>query len=577
MAALLSVVRPAPEIDKFWSISLPWSNGVTRSSLPGWRSIKLCDSHGRSFLEPGRKQNDCKIASNVTKHGVSASSSQAAQHYSLAPLVSALKTAAEENAASFHFPGHNRGRAAPSPLVELIGRRPFLHDLPELPELDNLFSPEGPIRDAQKQAAQLFGASETWFLVGGTTCGIQAAIMATCSPGDSLILPRNSHISATSALVLTGVSPKYIIPDYDSDWDIASAVTPTQVEKAINDLELEGRKAAAVFVTSPTYHGICSNLKEISTVCHSRNIPLIVDEAHGAHFGFHPQLPISALQQGADLTVQSTHKVLCSLTQSSMLHRSGKLVDRERICRCLQTLQSTSPSYLLLASLDAATAQLSKNPEKFFNNAIHLANEARSLIKQIVGVSVLDFPSFSKFPAIDPLRVNISIWQLGLSGYEADEFLFKDQNVVSEVVGSHSITFVFTPGTCRDHVHRLLLGLEHLSSSLPLGSERRIGKRTEQKDPEPFLDITIELSPRDAFFTRKRKIDIKESVGKICGELICPYPPGIPVMIPGEIITAKSLEYLLQIRSKGGVISGAADPLLSSIVICDVQDVISGL
>ncbi|GLT62824.1 hypothetical protein SLA2020_354320, partial [Shorea laevis] len=176
----------------------------------------------------------------------------------------------------------------------------------------------------------LFGSSETWFLVGGTTCGVQAAIMATCSPGEFLILPRNSHISATSAMVFSGAQPKYIIPQYDFDWDIAGGVTSSQVEQAIKELEMEGRKAAAVFITSPTYHGICSNLTEISELCHSHGIPLIVDEAHGAHLGFHPQLPNSALQQGADLAVQSTHKVLCSLTQSSMLHMSGNIVDSER-------------------------------------------------------------------------------------------------------------------------------------------------------------------------------------------------------------------------------------------------------
>ncbi|KAI9083420.1 hypothetical protein K1719_034634 [Acacia pycnantha] len=224
-------------------------------------------------------------------------------------LVSALKASAEKNTASFHFPGHNRGNAAPASLTQLIGRRPYVHDLPELPELDNLCCPQGPILEAQRQAAILFGSSETWFLVGGTTCGIQAAIMATCSPGEFLILPRNSHLSAISAMVLSGALPKYIIPEYNNDWDIAGGVYPHQ------ELQREGHETAAVLITSPTYHGICSSLSEISELCHSQKIPLIVDEAHGAHLGFHSKLPKSALQLGADLAVQSTHKVLCSLTQ----------------------------------------------------------------------------------------------------------------------------------------------------------------------------------------------------------------------------------------------------------------------
>lgn len=340
------------------------------------------------------------------------------------------------------------------------------------------------------------------------------------------------------------------------------------VEKAIRELELEGRKPAAVFITSPTYHGICSNLKEISSLCHLHDIPLIVDEAHGAHFGFHPHLPISALHQGADMAVQSTHKVLCSLAQSSMLHLSGKIVDRENISRCLQILQTTSPSYLLLASLDAATFQLRENPWKFFDNPIHLAMKAKNTIKQIPDISVLDFPSFSKHPTIDPLRVTVGFHDLGLSGYEADNFLFKNQTIIPELIGSHSITLPFTPGTCSEHVQRLVLGLKHLSLSFL--RHQRTKKSEKCADLKAFDDINIQLTPREAFFAKKRKVGIKDSVGKVCGELICAYPPGIPIMIPGEVISERGLDTLLQSKTDGAVISGASDPLLSSMVICDV-------
>ncbi|KAL5539068.1 hypothetical protein UlMin_043629 [Ulmus minor] len=483
------------------------------------------------------------------------------------PLVSALKAAAEKEAASFHFPGHNRGRAAPSSLTQLIGVKPFLHDLPELPELDNLFCPEGPILEAQKEAAELFGSSETWFLVGGTTCGIQAAIMATCSPGDCLILPRNSHLSAISGLVLSGAVPKYLIPDYNAEWDIAAGVTPSQVEIAIRELWIEGRKPAAVLVTSPTYHGICSNLSEISKLCHSLKIPVIVDEAHGAHLGFHPQMPNSALKQGADLAVQSTHKVLCSLTQSSMLHMSGNIVDRERICRCLQTLQSTSPSYLLLASLDAARYQLSQNPEAIFDKALQMAAEAKQIIREQPGISVLDSSSFPHFPDIDPLRLTIGFGQLGLSGYEADEILSEDHGIVCELVGTKSMTFAINLGTCIEHVERLISGIKHVASStaLTLAAE---GK-ADHGSSAPFTDFTTSLIPRDAFFKSKKRASIESCLGEICGELICPYPPGIPVIIPGEIITKGALDYLLDVKSKGATISGASDTQLSSILVCN--------
>jgi arginine/lysine/ornithine decarboxylase len=251
-----------------------------------------------------------------------------------------------------------------------------------------------------------------------------------------------------------------------------------------------------------------------------------------------------------------------------MLHMSGDIVDKEKISRCLQTLQSTSPSYLLLASLDAARAQLGERPEIVFNQAIALANEAKYLLKRISGISVLESSSFPNFPAIDPLRLTVGFSELGLSGYEADEILYRDFGIVCELVGNKSITYALNLGTCRDHVQRLLSGIKHLAaacSSIKQPKDRLV------TDHAPFDDIIMSLIPRDAFFASKRKVTAKESIGKVSGELICPYPPGIPVLIPGEVITERSVDYLLHLIGKGADISGASDPLLSSIVICDVQ------
>ncbi|XP_073062683.1 LOW QUALITY PROTEIN: uncharacterized protein [Primulina eburnea] len=519
---------------------------------------------GKSFQQRVQNEN----LETVITDNVRIRDSQNVKDSRLPPLVRALKASAEENAASFHFPGHNRGRAAPASLIQLIGSRPFLHDLPELPELDNLFAPEGPILEAQKEAADLFGASETWFLVGGSTCGVQAAIMATCMPGDTLILPRNSHISAVSAMVLSGAVPKYIVPEYDPKWDISGGITPLQVQKAIKELEMERRKPAAVLIVSPSYHGICCNIDAISKLCHTHKIPVIVDEAHGAHFGFHQQLPSSALAQGADLVVQSTHKVLCSLTQSSMLHYSGNLIDRDRICRCLQILQSSSPSYLLLASLDAARAQLSDNQGTVFNIAIELAFEAKSMINKIPGISLLNFTDFPRFPAIDPLRFTVGVWNLGLSGYEADKILCRDFGIISELVGIQSFTLAFNLGTTREQISRLVSGLRCLSTVF-FHSNGEENIMIDERQFAPFTKFNMILSPREAFFARKRKVMVEDSVGEVCGELICPYPPGIPALIPGEVITETALKYLLHVKSNGASISGAADHLLSSIVVCD--------
>ncbi|KMT17634.1 hypothetical protein BVRB_2g035830 [Beta vulgaris subsp. vulgaris] len=535
--------------------------GLSHSSITNDRSLRVnSQSKENCILKQNGDHNATKTwttSNNIfTVHSTEIPEDQPKS----APLVTALQTAMEENPSTFQFPGHNRGLAAPSSLSRLIGEWPFLHDIGEL---DDLFNPEGPILEAQKQAAKVFGATDTWFLVGGTTCGVLAAIMATCKPGDTLILPRNCHLSAISALVLCGAIPNYIFPNYDSYWDATTSVSPLEVEKAIKKLELEGKKPAAVFITSPTYHGICSNVEDISTLCHSHDIPLIVDEAHGAHFSFHPKLPRSALQQGADVVVQSTHKVLMSLTQSSMLHVSRNLlVDKEKISRCLQILHSTSPSFLLLASLDATTAELKKNPELLFDNAIQLARDAKSKLKQIPGITVLDSPN------IDPLRVTIGVHNLGVSGYEARDFLYKDQRVLPVLTGYRAITFLFTPGSCREHVDRLIAGFKHLSSSF-FSCKTNI-QGLQRATLKPFLDIEMKLTPREAFLADKRKVDIKDALGKICGELICPFPPGIPVMIPGEVISEKALDNLLQAKANGAKISGVSDPLLLSIVVCDI-------
>ncbi|KAK4432720.1 Arginine decarboxylase [Sesamum alatum] len=385
---------------------------------------------------------------------------------------------------------------------------PFLHDVTELPELDSFFCPKGPLLEAKTLAAELFRAKETWFLVGGTSCGVQAAIMG-------LLVHREILSSCRE-------TPMFL---------------PLQVKLAIAEANvLRGRKMAAVFVTSPNYNGICSNLSEISKVCHSQGIPLIVDEAHGAHFKFHPEMPKTALDQGADVSIQSTHKVLCSFLQSSMLHISGEMIDRERLHKCLHALQSTSPSWLFLASLDAARHQLSTD-DTAFNDTVNLANEAKTLIRKIPGISVLDLSAFPDFSDIDPLRVTVGVWQLGLSGFQANEILDKDFGIIPELVSTNSVTLAFSQGTTI------------------------AGKA-------PYDDPFMSLNPREAFFASKMRMKFKDCCGEVCGEVICPFPPGVPVLAPGEVITEKALDYLQEIGGRGGYIIGAADALLDTIIVC---------
>ncbi|XP_049932097.1 uncharacterized protein LOC116247518 [Nymphaea colorata] len=567
------VFEPNPSLQPFSTKSSPKSSRTTNA--PGlqrcsFNLIVSCSKEEADHNEQEGLRSNGKCPIKQAIHSLDSENSQfqpIEEDKSTAPFVSALKARAERNAAGFTFPGHNRGMAAPPLLEQLIGKGPFLHDLAEI---DNFISPEGAIVDAQKKAAELlFGATETWFLVGGTTCGVEASIMSTCSPEDTLILPRNSHISAISGMVLSGALPKYMIPEYNTSWGIADGIKLHQVVKAIDELHEEGKEPAAVLITSPTYHGICSDLEKIIELCHKQHIPVIIDEAHGAHFKFDCRLPSTALEQGADLVIQSTHKVLCSLSQSSMLHLSGSIVDRERISRCIQTLQSTSPSYLLLASLDATRAQLSKNPYTILDTSIHLAHQLADEVQTLIpNSSVLESADFEGMPKKDPLRVTISTWKVGVTGYDAYKILREEYDIIPELRSQKSLTFVVSLGTWREHIQRVVNGIKDMTAVHGLDNSAQA--MINHYECSPFGEITLKLSPREAFFANKRRINVEESLGEICGELICTFPPGIPVLIPGEVITQNALSYFLNARDGGAVICGATDCHLHSIVVCDI-------
>ena len=507
----------------------------------------------------------------------------------VAPLVSALRECAEMEVAAFHFPGHRRGAGAPPMMAALIGTDAFAADLPELPELDNLHAAEGVIAKAQQRAALLFDAQRTWFLINGSTCGIQAAVMATCAPGDYLVLPRNAHMSAVSAMILSGAQPKYVTPTLDAVWGLAHGVAVADVESAIVEVENGGGRVGAVLVVSPTYFGICSQVAAITEICHSHGVPLVIDEAHGAHFRFHPNLPPTALEQGADVAVQSTHKALGSLTQSAMLHIQGTLMDYDRVAQCLQMLQSSSPSYLLLSSLDAARAQMSSRKQfvdseapqpdtTTMDGALSLAFRARKALQQIPGVFVLDMPTLDKnalaersIAGVDPLRITVGLWDLGVNGFEADEILRLEHGVVAELPSLFTLTFVVSLGTSQQDVTRLIEALAALSarfvsrnetarytselSSLPLSGNRFSSVWDNQVAP---------LSPREAFYAKWERVELADVVGRVSVELLCPYPPGIPIIAPGEVFTQAAVDYITSVLSGGGIVTGASDSLFTS-------------
>jgi arginine decarboxylase len=477
------------------------------------------------------------------------------------PLLDALRECANKNHAPFYTPGHKRGQGISQQLTDCFGQAVFRSDLPELPELDNLFAPQGVIQQAQKLAAAAFGAEHTWFLVNGSTCGVEAAILATCAPGDKIILPRNVHSSAITALILSGAHPVFVNPEYDPVLDIAHSITLSGVQAALE----QHPDAKAVMIVYPTYYGVCGDVAAIATEAHQYNIPLLVDEAHGPHFAFHPDLPTPALAAGADLTVQSIHKVLGAMTQASMLHVQGSRIDIEQVSKSLQLVQSTSPSYLLLASLDAARQQMALQGEQLIARTLQLADTATNRISQIPGLSVLQpVGTTPGFVALDRTRLTVTVSGLGLTGFAADEILAQ-HGVIAELPSLQHLTFIISLGNTAPDIERLVqafttLAKEERTNSLTL-------KKPAWDDFFSKLDNYVQISPRAAFFALRETLPLEQTRDRISAEIVCPYPPGIPVLIPGEVITSEALDYLQQIQAGGGFISGCADPSFRTLKV----------
>jgi arginine decarboxylase len=476
------------------------------------------------------------------------------------PIIDALQEWVSTSHAPFYTPGHKRGIGMNPLLKNRWGADLFGWDLPELPGLDNLHAPSGIIEHAQILAAEVFGAQQTWFLVNGSTAGVIAAILATCGEGDKIILPRNIHASAIAGIVHAGAVPIFINPEYDRELDLAHSITPASVKFALE----QHPDAKAVMVVYPTYYGVCGDLAAIKEIVHSYGLPLLVDEAHGAHFGFHSDLPPAALSVGADLTVQSTHKLLGALTQSAMLHVNSNRIDRDRLTRSLRSIQTTSPSYLLLASLDAARQQMALQGEELMSETIGLSQIARAKIAQIDRLRVfeLDTPT-PGCKYLDPTRLTVDVTGLNLTGFAADEILTERLGVVAELPSMRYLTFIISLGNRSVDIDRLVWAFTKLANDY---SQDRALKLPSIELPKQIL-TELAITPRQADRSRQMSVTLDRAVGKISAESICPYPPGIPILIPGEIITIDALNYLLQILEMGGEIAGCSDPNLKTIRI----------
>jgi arginine decarboxylase len=474
------------------------------------------------------------------------------------PIIKSLHQWTTTEHAPFYTPGHKHGWGMGAEFTDLLQTAGLKIDLPEIPGLDNLAAPSGAIAESQNLAAQTFGATYTRYLVNGTSGGVMAAILATCQPGNQILLPRNIHRSIIAGLIHSGAVPIFVQPEYVAELDIAHSITPESIALALEQYP----QIKAIMVVAPTYYGVCGDLAAMAEIAHQHGIPLLVDAAHGAHLGFHPNLPPSALSLGADLVIQSTHKTLGALTQAAMLHVRGDLIDISRVDRSLQIIQTSSPSYLLLASLDSAQAQMTAYGQELLDRTLALTQKARSELSNIPGLLILDLARTQPGCRYsDSTRLTITTTGLGYSGYEADTILCDQYQVVAEMPSQRHLTFIISIGNREWDIEMLVAGMRGLSqqASLPL----EIPNITWPSS----LITTPAITPRSAFFAPLETVPIDQAVDRISAELVCPYPPGIPVLIPGEIVTAQSIGYLKDILESGGDVVGCSDPTMHHLQI----------
>lgn len=464
------------------------------------------------------------------------------------PLFSGLIEHAKKNPIQFHIPGHKKGVGMDPDFKNFIGENALSIDLINIGPLDDLHAPKGMIKKAQDLAAEAFGADHTFFSVQGTSGAIMTMVMAVCGPGDKIIVPRNVHKSVMSAIVFSGAVPIFIHPEVDENLGISHGITTDAVERALE----QHPDAKGVLVINPTYFGFAADLKEIVNIAHSYDIPVLVDEAHGVHIHFHEDLPISAMQAGADMAATSVHKLGGSMTQSSVLNVKEGLVSYKRVQSILSMLTTTSTSYLLLASLDVARKQLATKGRELVDRTITLAKSMRKEINEIphlycVGEEILGTQATFGF---DPTKLIISVKELGLTGFEVETWLRETYNIEVELSDLYNILCIVTPGDTEQDAKALIKALRELAQR-PRNDSYVINAKVLLPDI-PVLSLT----PRDAFYAETELVPFDESEGRIIAEFIMVYPPGIPIFIPGEIITKDNLLYIKENIEAGLPVQG---------------------
>ncbi|MEZ7598582.1 aminotransferase class I/II-fold pyridoxal phosphate-dependent enzyme [Streptococcus mitis] len=470
-----------------------------------------------------------------------------------APIYEALVKLRKKRIVPFDVPGHKRGRGNPE-LVELLGEKCVGIDVNSMKPLDNLGHPISIIRDAEELAADAFGAAHAFLMIGGTTSSVQTMILSTCKAGDKIILPRNVHKSAINALVLCGAIPIYIEMSVDPKIGIALGLENNRVEQAIK----EHPDAKAILINNPTYYGICSDLRGLTDMAHEAGMLVLVDEAHGAHLHFTDKLPLSAMDAGADMAAVSMHKSGGSLTQSSIL-LIGEQMNPEYVRQIINLTQSTSASYLLMSSLDISRRNLALRGKESFEKVIELSEYARREInaiggyyaysKELIdGVSVCDF---------DVTKLSVYTQGIGLTGIEVYDLLRDEYDIQIEFGDIGNILAYISIGDRIQDIERLVGALADI--------KRLYSRDGKDLIAGEYIQPELVLSPQEAFYSNRRSLTLDESIGQVCGEFVMCYPPGIPILAPGERITREIVDYIQFAKERGCSLQGTEDPEVNHI------------
>lgn len=477
--------------------------------------------------------------------------------YECAPLLESLKEYSKRDIACFDVPGHVKNRGVDI-LNKYLGENLMKMDINSSPTMDNVSNPTGVIKNAQDLLAQAYMADEAFFITNGTTQAIHAMILSVINPGEKVLLPRNIHKSVINALILCGGIPVFIQPEFDEQLGISLNIT---IEKVKEEIE-KSCDIKALFLLNPTYYGACADLENIIELCHKNNLLVLVDEAHGAHFPFHLDLPPSAISLGADMVAVSIHKTGGALTQSSALLLNRENIRVEKVLQSINMLQSTSASYLLMASIDGARVNLVENGEEQLSKALNLSRYAKARLNKIDGIDVLSTEILKRkgVKFIDETKLCINVKGLNLTGFEVYDLLYKKFSIQVELGDLYNILALVSIGTNKSDIDRLVKALSIIEKTY-----RKEAKLNEFNMIQ--INPTIELNPREAFYASKESVEIKSCIGRICGESIMAYPPGIPIVTPGELITKEIMEYLVFLKESNAYLTDMQDKNLDTILV----------